>query len=448
MAAELAQLQQLQGTDPSLTSISVLRLSGDLQVLAEQRAALAREAQSSTKTDVRAQLEAIDAQIKAAAQQRDTALREQLTASDTQTAELRKSMLELFSRQPIPSDVAVDLYRLRQESDNQRKLYESYSQRLGEVQQKINLAIPNSRIVSPAIVPHDPSFPPSRLLLALASILGIGLGGGAAMVREHLVGGFASPEQVEAVTGLPVVASIPNYRGDDPHDAIISHPFSAFAESIRRLRAGIENILGPGRSKIILVTSTEPNEGKSTLAVSLARALATSGYKTLLIDGDLRHPSIRKMTSAPSPAELLELILNVPKGAEITKATGQELPSGLYTIDAAPTKQYASDVLVGTSQFEELLGVVRSFFEYVVIDSPPIGYIVDAKIMSRLADACLYVVKHNATSQRDTLAGLREMREMAHAPPTAIVLNNVQEFLGSYYFRKGKYGSYYEASGE
>jgi polysaccharide biosynthesis transport protein len=442
-STELAQLQSIQDNPGS---VSTAGISAELRALAEKRAELAKQsALASAPPDIGAQLKAIDAKLRSAASIRTASIKDELDKSDKQKQDLGKQLQDLFSRQSIPNDVAVNLYRLQREAESNRKLYESYSTRLGEVQQQVSLALPNTRIVAPAIVPHDPSYPPSSLIFLISGLLGLALGSAAAIVREHLVGGFASPAQVEAVTGLPVVATVPAYDGKSPQSAIVEVPFSGFSESIRRLRIGMENTLGPLATKVIIVTSTEPSEGKSTLSISVARAFASSGRSTLLVDGDFRHPSVAKLMGFSSPGNLIELLPDIKANTDIAQYVETELDTGLHALTTTATLKQASDVLVGSAQFSDLIALMRTQVEYIVIDCPPIGYVVDAKIISRSADLVLYVIKQNSTSQQDAIAGLRQMVGASGFPPVSIVLNNVRDILGGYYYRNSRYNNYYKS---
>jgi polysaccharide biosynthesis transport protein len=441
-STELAQLQSLQVNPGAVMPTAV---SAELRALAEKRAELAKlSAEAAAPPDVAQQLANLDKKLRESASIRSASLKDELGKSDKQKEALRKQLQELFSHQQIPNEVAIGLYRLQREAESGRKLYESYSTRLGEVQQQVSLALPNTRIVAPAIVPYAPSYPPSSLLLGLAGLVGLGLGAAAAIAREHLVGGFASPAQVEAVTGLGVMATVPGYIGASPQNAILEAPFSGYSESIRRMRIGVENTIGPLPSKVIIVTSTEPGEGKSTLSISVARAFASSGRSTILIDSDFRHPSVAKLTGFHSRGNLIELLPEIKPDYNLGNIVETELDSNLSTLTTTATTKQASDVLVGSAQFLDLITAARSQFEFVIVDCPPIGYVVDAKIVSRNADLVLYVVKQNSTSQQDAVSGLRQMVGAGQAP-VALVLNNVRDILGGYYYRNSRYNNYYKS---
>lgn len=260
------------------------------------------------------------------------------------------------------------------------------------------------------------------------------------MLREHIVGGFASPEQLEAVTGIPITAVVPHYGDQNPQDAILRSPFSAFAESIRRLKIGIENATEGSRSRVVLITSTEPGEGKSTIAVALARAIARSHQRTLLIDCDLRHSSVGKLVNEMSPMKVVDLLLSPTMEEQFNLAVGEEKESGLFLLNADTTKQHASDVLLGSDNFRKLIEIARMQFDAIVIDSPPVGYVVDASIISRECDIVVYVIRFAAASQRNVIAGLREILNKPKSSTLAVVLNGAKEALS---YRVSKYNDYY-----
>jgi capsular exopolysaccharide synthesis family protein len=343
----------------------------------------------------------------------------------------------------IPQNIAVGLYRLERDVETNRKLYDSYVARLGEVQQQVSLAMPNSRIMSPAIAPDKPSFPPTGIFLGVAVLIGLMLGVGSAVLREHIIGGFVTPEQLAAVTGLPVTAVIPHNNQGNPHDSILEFPFSAFAESIRRMRLGIDNVTEGKHPSVVLVTSTEPSEGKTTLAIALARAMAKSAQRTLLIDCDLRQSSVGRLMKAVSPIHFVDLLLAKSMEEEFTSALAREKDSGLYLLNSESTTRHASDVLLASEQFRKLIDIAKSRFDAIIIDSPPIGYVVDASIISRECDVVLYVIRYAVSSQRSVVAGLRQILSGPRPPVPALVLNGARELLSGHYYRKSTYNNYY-----
>lgn len=429
--------------DPN--SISPESVPAELRAMAEQRAAAAKKTlQDASNPDLQNQLRALDQKLIDMATVRASDLQGQLAAQDKQKGDLRKQLQDIFTGQQIPNEVAVNLYRLQREAESSRKLYESFSSRLGEVQQQVGLALPNSRIVAPAIIPAGPSFPPSQSIMLVAALLGLGLGIAAAIARESLVGGFALPAQAEAITGVPVIASVPRDNSVTPHTTLVDDPLSSFSESLRRMRIGVEEAVAHTPTKVILVTSTEPGEGKSTMAMSLGRALAAVGRHVVLVDCDFRHPSVGKLSGLTSPGDLVEVLKTYKPNQSVHGMSIVDANSKLELITTSAAKKQASDVIVSAPAFGHFLETLESHYEYVILDSPPIGYVVDARILNAHADMLLYVVKQNSTSQQDAVSGLRQVLGSKQLENAGLILNSVQNTLGGYYYGKGRYSYYYK----
>jgi polysaccharide biosynthesis transport protein len=444
-SATLNQLKTL-ANDPN--SISPESVPAELRAIAEQRAAAAKKILSeASDPDLQNQLRTLDQKLIDMATVRVSDLQSQLAAQDKQKGDLRKQLQDIFSSQQIPNEVAVNLYRLQREAESSRKLYESFSSRLGEVQQQVGLALPNSRIVAPAIIPGAPSFPPSQLIMMLATLVGLGLGVAAAIARESLVGGFALPAQAEAITGVPVIATVPRDASSTPQTTLVDDPLSSFSESLRRMRIGVEEAVAHTPTKVILVTSTEPGEGKSTLAMSLGRALAAVGRSVVLVDCDFRHPSVGKLSGLSSPADLVEVLKTFKIGQSVEGMSICDASSQLELITTSAAKKQASDVIVSAPSFSQFVDALRMKYEYVILDSPPIGYVVDARILNSLADLLLYVVKQNSTSQQDAVSGLRQVLGTKNLENAGLILNSVQNTLGGYYYGKSRYSYYYKEQG-
>ena len=441
-----SRINALRSLRDNPAALSPENVPAELRALAEERAALSKKALANAAApDLQAQLKVLDQKLSDMADLKTNDLQNQLAQQDKSKDDLRKQLQEVFTQQKIPSEVSVNLYRLQREAETSRKLYETFSTRLGEVQQRVGLAMPNSRIVAPAIVPAQSSFPPSTLMLVGGTLLGLALGFAAAFAREQLVGGFASSAQVEDVTGLPVLASIPRDDNKMPHNMIIESPLSSFAESLRRLRLGVEENSGDNPSRVVLVTSTEPGEGKSTLSLSLGRALALAGRKTLLVDCDFRHPSIGRLGEQVSSGDLSDILSRaVRSNFNVSQAALMEEATSLYVLTTTSSKKQASDVIVSSPVFSDFLAQCQDEFEFIILDSPPIGYVVDARILATYADLLIYVIKQNSTSQQDAVSGLRQLIGNSRAVNMGVVLNSMQNVIGGYYYGNSRYSYYYK----
>jgi capsular exopolysaccharide synthesis family protein len=309
--------------------------------------------------------------------------------------------------------------------------------------------------VSPALVPADPSFPRKGLILALAFAVCLGLGIGLAILREHFIGGFVSDEQVESALRIPLASVMPRQvsSGEIEHsvaDLVISSPLSMFSEGVRRIRVKIEKVLFRHDGKraidsrdgiVILVSSTEPNEGKSTVSLSLARTLATAGKRAVLIDCDLRKPSVHKLLGLPPSTELIDLLKVSEVPQMFTSLTTTDPKSSLTVILGGRHGEHATDELLMGDRIARLLAAAKRHFDYVIIDTPPVDPVVDSLYLARHADVIAFVVRWASTSQtlaRKSVAALVE-NARPDTPVIAVLNQKEQTKIAGYY----KYSGYY-----
>jgi len=164
-----------------------------------------------------------------------------------------------------------------------------------------------------------------------------------------------------------------------------------------------------------------------------------------LVDCDLRHPSVGKLMTMEAPIGLLQSLYSDKPTADILQTLAYEEETGLYVLTTKPSEKQASDALLGSTQFKELLDKIKKNFNYVIIDSPPIGYVVDSRLVATQSNALIYVVKQNASTQMESIAGMRQFVGREDCPPLTVVLNDVHTALGSYYYRNSKYSKYYKS---
>jgi capsular exopolysaccharide synthesis family protein len=255
---------------------------------------------------------------------------------------------------------------------------------------------------------------------------------------------------------LPVLAILPalkarDYDGDGKGATILSfvatNPLSRFSEGVRSARVAVSLSDVDEPPRVMLVTSSVPGEGKSTIASALAASAASSGLQTLLIDADLRHPSSSKMFGLEQSLGLVHLLSGAAKGGEAFRSFSNVpltvLPAG------APTKN--SPDLLGSQKMRDLLAEVRQTFDIVVVDTPPVTAVVDSLVVAPHVDKILFVVEWERTARDIVLRAFSTLGEN-RTRVAGVVLNKVdtermkhRQSYYSYYSYGGKYGygSYY-----
>lgn len=271
------------------------------------------------------------------------------------------------------------------------------STRLGDTQRSI-------RLINPATVPTSPSHPKLVLILISALCGGLFLGLGAAFAAETFTVGFVTPQQIETVLGVPVLSMLAKLTskdfqlfGDnvDAPRLLVVKPFARFSESVRSLRNIVQLGTCERPAKIVLVTSTIPDEGKTTVAMSLAISAATSGQNAIVVDCDLRHSKLTSHFQLGSSTGLVDLL----EGTAILEDTIRLDPK--YGVRVLPTGRKTDDPpsLLASASMKELMARLAEQFDFVVIDTPPLDPVVDALMLAHLADNVLLVIKWNHTPQ-------------------------------------------------
>jgi capsular exopolysaccharide synthesis family protein len=267
---------------------------------------------------------------------------------------------------------------------------------------------------------------------------------------ELLRTGFTTPNQVEDALGLPVLASVQRMNASqlvkDGKPILLPlyqlhHPLSAFSEAMRTLRSGILMSDVDRPPKVIHVTSARPGEGKTTVALSLAISAASSGLKVALLDADLRHPSTSRFFKLERSAGLVDLLTGAV-GPQDTLIFNKELK---LTVIPAGSKTLNPPDILGSERMRSLISHLAEKFDYVVVDTPPVGPVIDAVIVSNLSDKTIFVVQWGSTPRDMVTDCLQQVS--VHKRVCGVVLNSVvqsraKKYGGEYYYGKD-YGRYY-----
>ena len=331
-----------------------------------------------------------------------------------------------------------------------KSLFEDVLQKAKITDEQSTFRPREARVIMPARDGGQIS-PNTRKTLLMALFIGLGLGVGGAFAMEKLNAGFTTPRQVEDALGVPVLASVPRMDGSKlvSNDGTViplayyhvHHPLSSFSEAIRTLRSGILMSDVDQPPKVIHVTSSRPDEGKTTLAMSLAVSAAFSGLKVVLVDADLRHPSITRFFKLEREKGLVDLLVGVA-----TPQAVMRLQKDLkLMVIAAGSKSLNPTDLLGSERMKALLSDLRETFDYVVLDTPPVGPVADAVIVANLTDRTVFVVQWASTPRESVETSIQQVS--SHKRVAGVVLNCVNQdrarkYGGEFYYGK-RYEKYY-----
>lgn len=318
----------------------------------------------------------------------------------TRENELRSRLFELERRSLAADRAETKLREFEREISANRSLVDVLLTRSKQVGVQDEIQQPDARILSTALVPVDPTFPKLRLHLPLVVIGSLLLGCMVALLREVMRRGFKGSHEIEAECELPNLGSVPIvpvawWKNGSPQDLVVEKPQSSFAEAIRYIRNSIQ-ASGSAPPRAILVTSSLPNEGKSVLALSLARSYAEAGFRTIIIDCDLRNSSIRTMLGAPFDPERADLSAVLTGRAHWEDAIQSDPKSALCFIASELSERPRHDLLA-CHPMRMLVEQARQSFDIVIFDTPPITAVSDPLVIARYADATILAVRWGAT---------------------------------------------------
>lgn len=330
----------------------------------------------------------------------------------------------------------LELDRLKQESDNAKRQYESVFKRLKDIELSGLLRTSNVRVLDPARpnpAPVRPNVPQSILLGIVAGLVaGLGL----ALLLEFLDSSVTTQLEIEerlGVTFLGFVPSIPDSatQGQSKDLHIHREPKSHIAECTRAVRTNLLFMSPDKPFKRMVVTSSGPQEGKSTTAINLGIAMSQSGQKVLIVDTDMRRPRLHKAFGVANEMGVSSLVVGEGKLEDAIKTT--EVP-GLYLLPCGPIPPNPAELL-HTRAFADLLDMLGTKFDRVILDSPPVGAVADAVVLATQADGVVLVLKAGVTHRdvaRRTVRALNDVK----AKLFGAVLNDVN-------LERSRYGDYY-----
>jgi exopolysaccharide transport family protein len=361
--------------------------------------------------------------------------------------ELTNNMARLQGDAARVDMAGVELSDLTRSAETNRELFQTFLTRFREIVEQQGLQEADARILSAADTPTSPSHPKIALFTLIALAASIVLGVLLVFVIERWDSdyGFRSADEIQSALGARALALVPDLsrretQGIPAEDYILQKPNSAFAEALQRIRTSLFLTDGEHPPKTILVTSSVPLEGKSTIAAALARQSARSGLKVILIDADLRRPRLHEVIGLANQNGLSEVLTG---RANPEAAIKRDEKSGLDFLPAGVGVVSPPD-LFRSSTMKILLEEMAAYYDLVIIDTPPVTAVSDSFTLSGIVDKSIYVIRWEQTPRNVALAGIRQMVE-AGADIAGIVLArvDVKKHARYGYADSGYYQGYY-----
>lgn len=417
--ANLAQVKRLLKTPNQMATASQVLQSELIRSFRENEADLDRREGEMTSShgpmhpamiQLRAEKQRLEQKVQDEIDKIAQGLENDLSVARDREAALQRDVRGVKDEVSRQNAAAVGLRLLESEAEANKleldKFLGAYMQ--ASAQKDIRAQLRDVRIISPAPVPERPSFPPRTSLIVIAffgsTVVGVLLAFGV----EYLDRGFRSAEQIEMASGLPVLARVPvvsRMREEKVASYGVEFPNSTYAAAIRAIYSRLSLMHHPRPPQVVLVTSAEAGEGKSTTSLSLARQVAHAGLRVVLIDADFGRPSIGRLSGIDSPYGLGELLAGVATREEVTKRD----PSSTAAIIVAGDNLSRDLALTDSRRFKQLLNELRTSYDLIVIDSPPAFGLADANIFSAVADATLMIVQWGSTPRRVFLYSIGEI---------------------------------------
>src|SRR3989441_1665278 len=455
------------GTSNAAASSAMLeRLRGQQADLRVQVAQLSTQFGPSYPRVIQlsSQLRELEVQIQGEMKRIVSRVRSEYLASFQRENMLRNALEKQKQEANKLNESAIEYSLLKRDVETNRTLYEGLLEKLKEAGVTAGLRSNNIRPVDEARVPTAPAEPNVPRNLSFALALGLTTGIGLAFLLEGIDNSVRTPEQAQALSGLPSLGLIPLGSKNGVEASVRqrlavasskevvelitqSRPQSQMAESYRALRTSLLLTSLGAPPKVILITSALPQEGKTTTSINTAIVLAQKGVRVLLIDADLRRPSIHK-TLGTGPKTGLSNVLTGNATLQQATVRSSILP-GLFILPAGTPPPNPAELLA-SSNMKDVLAELREQYDHIVVDTPPALSVTDAVVMSTRADAVVLVIRSSQTTKQ-ALRRSRDLLMQVNARVAGVLLNAVDLTSPDYYYYyeyQGKYGHRYYCEDE
>jgi capsular exopolysaccharide synthesis family protein len=366
----------------------------------------------------------------------------------TATEVRMKEVLEEKQRALLEHNrLRIDYEALVRRADQAKMILNNLLARTEELNVSAKNSVNNMRIVDEAFLPIVHVKPKTPVVLVLSVIAGLGLGLGLAFFVNYLDDSIKSQDDIETYLNLPFLGYVPNIKAGNLHERDLNahlHARSAAAESFRTVRAAIALAARADKMRVFGVTSSIPSEGKSLCASNFAIVTAQSGVRTVLVDGDLRRPSVHKAFQIHAPEGLAQYLEGGVQ--KLDQIIHKSEIANLDVIPCGPIPSSPSELLE-TPRMTALLSELRQRYDRVVIDCPPISAVSDPLVMGAKADGVLYVMKFKKIRREHARRSVQRLQD-AGIQIVGVLLNDIDfegrdSYYYSYYYYQNQYYSHY-----
>ena len=370
----------------------------------------------------------------------------EVAVAQAREATLQQRIDDLKGQVSDLGQAEVRLRELEREADASRELYQKFLLRFQETSEQRSLQRADAKVVSRAQASGSPSYPKPLFTIIAAFMGSLCLSGVLILVLELLDPGFRSAEQIEKATGVPVIALIPDRPAvrRQRRAAVAALEDPRTREALRFLGTGLM-LLGESKEakgQVILVTSSLPQEGKSVLASALARDLASSGKRCLLIDCDLRRPQTHEIFEKNRGPGLSDLVQHEALPEDVIHT---DRSSGLNYVTAGSPTPNPTQIL-GSPHFQDFISATKAAFDYVILDTPPVVVVSDPQAIAKISDVMLYVVAWARTRRETVRVGLKKMMDAgANHPQVVLSRVNARKYASYGFADAGVYTKTYDS---
>lgn len=379
-------------------------------------------------------------------QERETFITDQLARLQTsieqtegEIVDRQNELEQAFSAREI-ADLEAEIAALQ---NKLATLQSNYANLLDNTQSG---AVNTLSLIEPAGLPNEPVGPAKLQTVLIASVIALALATGTAYLLDYLDDTIKSTEEVKRITALPSLPSVPEMDSDGGQRSLLAleEPRAPAMEAFRALRASVQFRYRDELTRILLITSPRPGEGKSSVAANLAIVLAQGGQRVLLVDADLRRPVQHKSFGLANHEGLVELLVkHSPNGTGpdvetlLKQAVQPSAQERLYILTSGAMVPEGPQLL-SLEVMKDVLDMAASQYDYVIVDSAPLLATADAVVLSAQVNGVLLLVQTGATRRKELKQAVEQLADV-DANVVGIVLNRMKESSEGYYYRYHKY---------